>query len=129
MKNKFLQILTLCGLYFLASSFFTLILPQFRTIFAVLFLIFLPLMLIVICLKPSAGLQNFIQRSPKTSSLLAILGGYLLAVFFLHTPLALSDKLANIPNIEFTITIIDILLLIGLVILFIITLFKKTKDN
>ena len=125
--KKLYHILFLCGLYFLASSFFTLILPLYRTIFAVLFPIFLLLILIVVLKKPITSLQDFKQKYPKIFNLLAIIGGYLLIYFFLHIPLAFNNQIINIPNIENIIAIIDFLLFAISLILFIITLFKKNK--
>ena len=125
--KKIYNILFLCGLYFLASSFFTLILPLCHTIFAVLFPIFLLLTLIVILKKPTISFQNFKQKYPKIFNLLAIIGGYLLIYFFLHIPLAFNNQIINIPNIENIIAIIDFLLFAISLLLFIITLLKKTK--
>ena len=127
MKNKIQQIFVFCGLYFLASSFFTLILPLCRTIFAVLFPIFLLLILIVVLKKPITSLQDFKQKYPKIFNLLTIIGGYLLIYFFLHIPLTFNNQIINIPNIENIIAIIDFLLFAISLILFIITLFKKNK--
>lgn len=84
MKNKLSQILLLCGLYFIISSFFGLISNHFNFLFAIIF----PVFFIFVITLTLVGLVNWVKRIkeklPNITLLLNVLGTYTIVYFAIN---------------------------------------------
>ena len=84
MKSKILQILTLCGGFFIISSVLSMISYILQQICAVIFPIFLIIIVLLCIMSKLSRVTNFQIKYPNLTLLLNVMGGYVLIYFLLN---------------------------------------------
>lgn len=84
MKNKLSQILLLCGLYFIISSFFGLISNHFNSLFAIIFPVFFIFVITLTLVRLVNWVKRIKEKLPNIALLLNILGAYTIIYFIIN---------------------------------------------
>lgn len=117
MKSKMLQILTLCGGFFIISSVLSMISYILQQICAVIFPIFLIIIVLLCIMSKLSRVTNFQIKYPDLTLLLNVLGGYVLIYFLLN--IIVIPLLSDISDYM---ALIDVAISFGFIVSVFITL-------